>query len=386
MSAAVVWTVGLALVADTVDVNEVGEMMGYVFSAMSIATIAGPLLGGVVFNKAGYNAVFGMAYGLIGIDIAMRLFLIEKKDAKKWESTEALPEATLPSGEKVQQDVNEITAASPSSVVDLEKSIEDHVRKDNQPTQDATAESEPASADATSVHPEKRIPAMITLLKSRRLLSTVWACFAAGTLMTQFDSVLPLFVKDTFGWNSIGAGLIFLPVLLPSFLSPLVGWGIDRYGPRWFSVAGFLLFGPVEVLLRLVTHNSMGQKVLLCALLTLIGVALDLAATPLLVEITLVVEQKERDTPGLFGKKGAYAQAYGLFNLAWAAGCLVGPIWAGLVREHEGWGTMTWSLSILSFVTIVPVAIWTGGSIFDKDKSRGRRRAAEIPPPAAESA
>jgi hypothetical protein len=86
-------------------------------------------------------------------------------------------------------------------------------------------------------------------------------------------------------------------------------------------VAGFLFFTPIEVLLRLITHDTIGQKVLLCTLLTLIGVALNFSTPPLMVEITYVVEQKERDNPGLFGKKGAYAQAYGLFNLAWAGEC-----------------------------------------------------------------
>lgn len=91
---------------------------------------------------------------------------------------------------------------------------------------------------------------------------------------------------------------------------------------------------------------------------------------PIMVEITYVVEQKEKKNPGLFGTKGAYAQAYGLFNFAWAMGCLIGPIWAGYVKESAGWGTMSWSLALLALVTSVPAGIWTGGSIFTKGKRR----------------
>jgi MFS family permease len=372
-SAAVVWCVGLALVADTVDVNEIGEMMGYVFVAMSVAMLAGPLLGGVVFDKGGYNAVFAMAYALIGVDIAMRLFMIEKKDAKRWE----ISETNQPESEQAGQDDMEIERATTEATSAL--TAEEETSKDILPMKEiAEPETELANegeaTEQTHRPTEKRVPALVTLIKSRRLLSALWACLVTATLMTQFDSVLPLFVKDTFGWNSTAAGLIFLPLLLPSLLSPLVGWAIDRYGPRWFSVTGFLFFTPIEVLLRLVTHDSISQKVLLCALLALISVALNLSTPPLLVEITYVVEQKERDNPGLFGRKGAYAQAYGLFNVAWAGGCLVGPIWAGLVREHAGWGTMTWTFALLSFLTAVPVAVWTGGSIFDKRKSGGRKR------------
>ena len=46
--------------------------------------------------------------------------------------------------------------------------------------------------------------------------------------MTSFDAVLPLYVKATFGWSSTGAGLIFLAVVLPSLLGPLIGWAADR--------------------------------------------------------------------------------------------------------------------------------------------------------------
>jgi hypothetical protein len=38
---------------------------------------------------------------------------------------------------------------------------------------------------------------------------------------------------------------------------------------------------------------------------------------------------------------------------------------------------MTWTLALLSGLTAVPVGIWTGGSMFDKEKSRRRNRASE---------
>lgn len=45
-----------------------------------------------------------------------------------------------------------------------------------------------------------------------------------------------------------------------------------------------------------------------------------------------MVEAKERAKLGFYGKKGAYAQAYGLFNVAWAAGTMVGTIWSGYIK------------------------------------------------------
>jgi MFS family permease len=129
------------------------------------------------------------------------------------------------------------------------------------------------------------------------------------------------------------------------------------------TVSGFTLAIPFWVLLRFVTHDSQGQKVLFCALLSLIGVALTLAMPPLMAEITYVVEAKERESPGRFGKTGAYAQAYGLFVTALAAGTLIGPVWAGYVRTAAGWGTMSWSLGLFGLSAAVPCLIWTGGLI-----------------------
>jgi MFS family permease len=193
--------------------------------------------------------------------------------------------------------------------------------------------------------------------------------------MTAFDSVIPLFVQETFHWNSIGAGLIFLSIFMPSFLAPLVGWVADRYGPRWLCVTGFIFIIPFWILLRLVTHDSLGQKVLLCALLALIGIGLTLVIGPLMAEITYVVEAKEKANPGRYGSNGAYAQAYGLFVMAFAAGTLIGPIWAGYVKDAAGWGTMTWSMGIFSLAGAIPCLIWTGGLISRNNAKTGDERA-----------
>jgi hypothetical protein len=106
--------------------------------------------------------------------------------------------------------------------------------------------------------------------------------------------------------------------------------------------------------------------VLLSALLFLIGTCIAVSMTPLIAEFTYVVVAKEKQHPGLFGASGAYAQAYGLFNSAWATGCIVGPIWAGFIQAKAGWGTVTWTLGVLSAVSALPVVVYTGGLISRK--------------------
>ncbi|KAK3674180.1 hypothetical protein LTR78_006027 [Recurvomyces mirabilis] len=366
ISAAVVWVVGLALLVDTVGSEGVGQAMGYLGLSMSLAILLAPLLGGVVFAASGYYAVFAMAFGLIGFDIVMRLVMIEKKVALRW-----LPrEEVIPDTKK--QDMPPLDTRNPA--LDLQEIPA-------LPVMDDTANKEAATSDTAKTTPPgtrrplgkfaSRLPAVIYLLSSRRVLSALWACLVQSSLLTAFDSMLPLYVRDTFHWNSTGAGLIFLPIVVVSFLGPLIGRASDQVGPRWFATAGFVIGCPFIMLMRLVDHNSLTQKVLLCALLALFGLAMTLVITPIMAEITYAVDAKaRRHPPGFFGKNGAYAQAYSLFNMAWAAGCFIGPLMGGLINQRAGWGTSTLVLGCLSIFTALPTAVWTGGSIFKQRKSR----------------
>lgn len=359
VSAAVVWVVGLALLVDTVGGDDIGQAMGYVGLGMSMGVLLAPLLGGVVFERAGYYSVWAMAFGLIGLDIVLRLAMVERKIAVSWDESYA-PKRAEVAGE-AQKQVDEKT--------DEDASDQDVVAKEAG-GEVADGQSPPTPPPSTKWY--TRLPPVLRLLSSRRLLSALWAVLIQSSLLTSFDSVLPLFTKSTFNWTATGAGLIFLPIVIPTFLGPLIGGLSDKHGPRWYATAGFFGCCPFLILLRLVDHNSLRQKILLCALLALIGFFLTLALTPIMAEVTYAVMNKESRRPkGYYGKNGAYAQAYSLFNIAWAAGSMVGPLLAGLVVEARGWPTATLILGCVSVFTAGPVAVWTGGSLFKKRRGRG---------------
>ena len=344
-SAGIVYTVGLALLVDTVGKKEIGQMMGFALSSANVGVLIAPLLGGIVYANAGYYAVFVMMLGLVLIDILLRLVMIEKKIAAKWEWKEENYDG---SDSFPHDDAN----------AHLKKS------KNAAPTRQSDLEDSSASEDAERPHLIKRdsrpdnswhLPPVITLLKSPRLDAAIYGVFVTVSLISSFDSVLPLFVKRNFHWDSTGAGLIFLCIGLPPLSGPLVGWASDRLGRRWIAVAGLLLSSAFFVLLRFVTDDSMEHIVLLCVLLALIGFALTCSMSPLASDLSFVVEELERESPGLFGEAGAYAQAYALFNCAMAAATIVGPVWAGYAYESLGWTTMSWTLAVFSASGAVPV-------------------------------
>ena len=203
LSAAVVWTTGLALLVDTVGQEEIGQTMGIVAMAYSIGILIGPLLGGVVYASSGYYAIFYMAFGLIAIDVVLRFSFVEKKVAAQW------------------LEVNGI--ASPGSITAAETGPTSHELRPRDNGIEMEAQSQHGVESARPRRPTMRLPPVLTLLGSRRLLAAFWGCLVVAALSTAFDSTLPLYVKRIFGWNSLGSGLLFLALLLPSMAGPVIG-------------------------------------------------------------------------------------------------------------------------------------------------------------------
>jgi len=394
LSAAIVWSVGLALLADTVGRN-IGLYMGYVSIAMSVGLLISPLIGGSVYGAAGYYAVYYVAFALVVCDIVLRLLLIEKKIARQW-IPEGDSEGAATAMEEATPDV--AASAAATAVVATATSAAAAATEAAAAVTETTAEAEEkefagsSGKDETSVDGEREDEAAgpktlprpqptapssprrkdardgaarrphWTLLKSRRMLAALFGTVIQAGIMFAFDTVIPLFVKETFEWSSTAAGLIFFCIFLPGFVSPWVGQLADRHGSKWLSLAGFVASLPLLVCLRFVTDNTTGHKVLLGALLALMGLTLTLSNVPLMAEITFAIEAKEANHPGIFGEKGAYGVGYGLFTTSFALGGTAGSLMAGYVNADAGWSTMTWSLAIWCAAGAVDVALWVGGS------------------------
>lgn len=229
--------------------------MGTALSSSSFGLIISPLLGGIVYAKAGYMAVFAMAISLIVVDILMRLCMIEKKTAAQYKSLESVtPDNgfygtfTDPQRPEHEQDTDSTQPSKP---------YRDH-------------EHAPLLENGA---PQKksRMPTIIVLLGTPRLLAAIYGIFVNVSILAAFDGVLPLYVQSLFHWDSLAAGLVFLCIAIPALTGPLVGKLSDKVGPKWIAVAGCALTAPPLILLRLVAHDSTKDKILLCGLLVCCG-------------------------------------------------------------------------------------------------------------------
>ena len=209
-SAAFVWTVALALLSDTVGKEQSGQALGYCALSYSLGVLVAPLLGGVVYAQAGYYAVFAMTFAVIALDIVLRLLIIEKKAAKKWLPDEQSPIPPVPDAVELQETTGPL--------------------KTSTETGKGMVAAQTDSAAKSS--PKRKLPTILILMKSRRLQAAFLGTFVPSLSIAAFDSTLPLFVNRTFGWTSLGAGLIFTAILIPSFAGPLLGkcttWQANR--------------------------------------------------------------------------------------------------------------------------------------------------------------
>ena len=258
LSAAVVWTSGLALLTDTFGQERYGEAVGYAQTSVSIGTTSAPLLGGIVYAGAGYWAVSVMSIGTVCFSVALTLIMVEPKAETRWE--EPAPAFSDNNNQTLTPEVGRMG------------------RTKQDPT--TTVEPDERSKLIQSNHNEGKSanrPAYHLLLRSGRVLAAMGGVFAFSFVIISFEGMIPLFVKETFRWNSTRAALIFLAWIIPGFLGPIAGKASDRLGPRWIAIGGFLFAVPPLIFMRFVTEDCTLHKVLLCGLLTLVGKCLPRA-------------------------------------------------------------------------------------------------------------
>ncbi|TAQ85206.1 hypothetical protein B7494_g6472 [Chlorociboria aeruginascens] len=338
LSAAIVYTVGLVLLADTVGQKNIGSWMGTALSSSSFGVIISPLLGGVVYNRAGYTAVFAMAMSLIVVDIGMRIFMIEKRTAAKYLTKEPTITDTRNFTTFTNSNTNGHTSESISPRIDANEDSSSSISNSYAET-DALLGGQENGTPRSKRNPKvnggsTQPPAVVSLLKSPRVLAAIYGIFVNVSILAAFDVVLPLFVKVNFHWNSFAAGLMFLSIAIPALAGPLVGILSDRFGPRWIAITGFSLTAVPLILMRLIDDDSIEKKVLLCGLLCLCGCTLILIVAPVASDLSAVVEDMEKEHPDIFGPGGAYGQAFALFNCSMAAATIFGPVFADVPQPR----------------------------------------------------
>lgn len=128
----------------------------------------------VVLQAGTYtNVVFAMAFGLIGVDIVLRLIVIEKKTAQKY------------------MDPEEEAAGDPAVPADLERSDQGTVLPDSVEERERGDQPDSSPEELSKIRLFlRRMPPVITLLGHPRLLVALWATLMQAVLTTSFETTV----------------------------------------------------------------------------------------------------------------------------------------------------------------------------------------------------
>ena len=280
-----------------------------------------------------------MSFALLAVDFILRLLLIEKKVAAKYD---------LPEDE---------------THIESEQNQEDGGQEEG----DGDGEEEPLLGEEFKVPPNqpkwiRRVPILYCLSDPRLLTAFLLALFQA-VLLAAFDATVPIVSSDYFGFDSLKTGLVFIPLILPYLvLGPISGWAVDRYGTKPAAVGGFGYLVPVLIFLRLVQPGGAKQIAVYCALLALCGVGMAIIGAPSMVEAGSVVEKYHKNNPDFFGADGPYAQLYGINFMFFSAGLTLGPLIGGGLKDAVGYGNMNIVIAALSLISAILSYVYVGGT------------------------
>ncbi|KAG0278642.1 hypothetical protein BGZ95_003498 [Linnemannia exigua] len=301
-----VWTLGLALITDVFPANVLGVQMGKALVGYTLGLMMGPPLGGILYERGGYQAPFIFCCVMTLIDFACRALIIEERE----EIVKAL--RTQGKQEEASEEVAEVVAARKKERLE----------------------------EGTSFW---------KLIKNKRLLACVIVTACNSFVFSGAEPTVPLHLASAFDLTSERIGLVFMAFSLPTLTAPISGALSDRFGAKGMCVIAIILCG-TSVILTGVYQNSLSMII---SLFTIIGTTGTAILTPVLGEISAVV----RTT----GTGDGFARAYAMFNMAFSIGVLVGPVVCGIVYERLGFRAICLTMSGSLFLSLPVAAFWFGG-------------------------
>lgn len=339
---AFVWTVGQAILIDTVGAENVGKATGSIYGMISVGVVAAPVLGGILYHRIGFAGPLALGCSLLGVDLIMRLLMVDKKIAAGLGIKNREPAEQHQHSEDTWEE-------GPQDPLLKTPHVQAYLIPAEQPR---VIQSYP----------------ILYCFKDARMLTANWITLIQAILLSALDATVPTVGEEYYDFNSLQTGLLFLPILLPCLiLGPVAGRIMDRRGSRIVVVLGFGLVAPVFILLRIVQPGGHIRILIYCIILTLCGTCLAATNPPALVEPLLVIEGYQKANPELFGPNGQYGQVSSVTGLVYNAGTALGAVLAGTLKNAVGYGNMNLVTAALALVTALLGFFYTSAKPVDRE-------------------
>ncbi|KDQ54891.1 hypothetical protein JAAARDRAFT_38007 [Jaapia argillacea MUCL 33604] len=323
VSSSIVWVVALALLCDTTPEAQIGQQMGIVMSGLSVGLLAGPPIGGALYDRFGYRAPFIFGIGISVVDLIGRLLIIEHPNT---DSLRAPPHDLPPSSSDPEARPTLLHDSPPSQTMSVSQAT---LHADAQsPNRPGETRRSPKNASELPNIQETRpfMKAVANLARSPRALTALFITAMYGIAYASLEPTIPLRLQALYGLDAHQVGLVFIASVVPTLISsPLSGYLVDRLGTEWITPLCLLLSLPWWALLLVEWTLPFFTVVFgLTAFFT------SAALSPVTVELAAVA--RELDHVG-------YGHVYGAFNIAYGIGSTIGPVLGGQLydRLRHGW-------------------------------------------------
>ncbi|MFF0293007.1 MFS transporter [Kitasatospora sp. NPDC004614] len=168
------------------------------------------------------------------------------------------------------------------------------------------------------------------LLRDRTLATGLFAGLLVNFGLSGVLFVLSLHFQRAHGLSALGAGVAFLPLMLPTAFNPVfTGRLVGRIGARRPAVAGFLLMGTGVLVAAAATADSTAARVAMAAGLLVLGFGVSFAIPSLM---TAVVGAVTKERSGI---------ASGALNSARQTGAVLGVAVLGALANTAPGGSGT---------------------------------------------
>lgn len=314
VSAAFVWVSGMTYLTARLGSARTASALGWSALGQSLGEISGPMVGGSVYDHLGHFACFGVAAGLVLVDLALRLLMLEPPKSAR----EAME--------------------SPQETAPLLRS--DHLGP-LESTQHALQEDRLTSR-------RSGFGVILVLLKDMDFLASLWQSCVVALIRTGLESTLPLFVMREFVWSVTGSGLIVFSLVGPSVAGPWIAWMAIKYGPRWPSTLAFLILTAATTGLSFMTGNGTSVEIGFAILCTVVGASLYVPWVSYYTAVCRAAEKYGTPSAEEGEPREPTGQAYAMINLSIAIGMVMGPLWAAWIESTFGWQGINLSFAAAS--------------------------------------
>ncbi|KAK8849598.1 hypothetical protein IAR55_004933 [Kwoniella newhampshirensis] len=362
----IVWSVGFALICENVPEKNVGRQIGFAYSGVSIGTTIAPPIGGALYSSLGWKSPFIFCIIVCAVDLILRLFVLEQKELRQWETKHAQKLAV--SHERIEDEEKRSRQR--------ERNLPDDPGDVSSRTRDGSSDTVVGLADpAEEKKTVKELSpwgVLVALFTSSRGMTAFLVTLMYGLNLGALEPSLTLRVQSVWKKDSDFVGLVYLAAAIPTFISgPVVGAMADKWGAEYIILPTIIMGLPWLPLMIL--RKSLPGFVVFFAIAEFF---LSCAMGPTGLEVTMVA----RNIEGI-----SEIHQFAAMNIAFAISTALGTVVGGQIYDHlsNGWAAVIWfCFGVCVFVMPFPFFFTGNKALYRRLMDRGKPTT--IPPCEAE--